>query len=117
MTTPVSPKALDAYLRMLAGDAEPNELLELRRRLPSGGMATEFHPVHQRSNLARAIERHASRTDVYVGCAPRTRAAGSKDAIRRVWTLWAECDGQDAADAVHQFVPRPSVIIGSGSGS
>jgi hypothetical protein len=42
---------------------------------------------------------------------------GTKDAIRRVWTLWAECDGQDAVRAVHAFDPKPSVIIGSGSDS
>jgi CHC2 zinc finger/RepB DNA-primase from phage plasmid len=113
----MNPAALDAYLGMLAGRADPNELLELRRRLPSDGMASEFHPIHDREQLARAVMEHAGHTDVYIGCAPRTRAAGTKDAIRHVWVLWAECDGARAVEAARSFRPAPSVIIGSGSGS
>jgi hypothetical protein len=117
MTPAASVSALEAYLGILAGRAEPDERLELRRRLPSGGMVPEFHPVRHPERLIRTVREHARRTDVYVGCALRVRASGTEDAIRRVRTLWAECDGQAAVDAVHRFAPRASVIIGSGSGS
>ena len=35
----------------------------------------------------------------------------------QVWTLWAECDGAAAADAARRFIPRPALVVGSGSGA
>jgi hypothetical protein len=67
--------------------------------------------------LAREIERRGLRTDVYVGCGPRLRRAGTKDAVDRVWVLWAECDGPEAVRAARRFSPSPSVIVSSGSGA
>jgi hypothetical protein len=115
MALTVVPYAMDAYLAMLAGRADDDELLEVRRRSRTG-MACEFFPVGERAELSRTVLQHARSTDVYVGCAPRSRRAGTKDAIRNVWTLWAECDGAGAVAAVQRFDPAPALIIGSGSG-
>ena len=56
------------------------------------------------------------RTDVYVGCAPRTRRHGGRDAIERAFVLWADCDGEHAVDALERFDPQPPVVIASGTG-
>src|SRR4051812_46233545 len=116
MSSVVVPYALDAYLGMLEGGADESEFLEVRRRTSSGAMATEFHPVHDHEGVSVSLLKHARRTDVYVGCAPRSRRAGTKDAIRQVWTLWAECDGARSVEALQRFTPAPALIIGSGSG-
>jgi hypothetical protein len=116
MGLPDTDSALDTYLRVLAGGAPAVELLEIRRRAPHHGMISEFHPIGERDAVADAVRAHARTTDVYVGCAPRVRPSGTKDAIRRVWTLSAECDGAGAVEALVRFDPAPAVIIGSGSG-
>jgi hypothetical protein len=57
------------------------------------------------------------RTDVYVGCAPRTRRHGGRDAVERAFALWADCDGEDSVAALEAFEPEPAIVIGSGTGS
>jgi hypothetical protein len=79
-------------------------------------MSCEFFAVDERDAAGAYILDHARATDVYVGCAPRTRPAGTKDAVGRVWTLWAECDGAMSVVALKQFDPAPSFVIASGSG-
>ena len=79
-------------------------------------MASEFFAVTDRRALIDAINRRARATDVYIGCAPRSRRSGTKDAVTEVWTLWAECDGASAAKAARRFMPRPAMVVGSGSG-
>ena len=56
------------------------------------------------------------RTDVYVGCAPRTRRHGGRDAVERAFVLWADCDGEHAVAALDEFNPEPSIVIASGTG-
>lgn len=56
-------------------------------------------------------------TDVYIGCVPRLRRSGTKDALGSSSVLWAECDGEAAARAALAFTPRPSVVVPSGSGA
>ena len=50
-------------------------------------------PTHLRGLATRALWL-GRRTDVYVGCAPRTRRHGGRDAIERAFVLWADCDGE-----------------------
>jgi hypothetical protein len=57
------------------------------------------------------------RADVYVGCAPRTRRHGGRDAVKHAHVLWADCDGEDAVAALADFEPAPAIVIGSGSGT
>ena len=107
---------LDAYLRAIAGRTPASNFLELRYRVGEHALASHFERAHDRDAIAAAIARRARSSDVYIGCAPRCRRAGTKDAVAEVWTLWVECDGAAAADAVRRYVPEPAIIIGSGSG-
>ena len=77
------------------------ELLELRYRLDDGQrMGQVFdRPTGVRGLATRAIAL-GRRTDVYVGCAPRTRRHGGRDAVERAFVLWADCDGEDAVAAL-----------------
>lgn len=121
MSAPSSPGDNDAvlrsYLALLGGRAPDDHFLEIRYRAGDRGFAREFHPVHDLDALVRGIQSRGSRTDVYVGCAPRCRESGTKDAIKQVWTLWAECDGEDSARRLDWFLPTPTLIIRSGSGA
>ena len=56
-------------------------------------------PARLRGLATRAIVL-GRRTDVYVGCAPRTRRHGGRDAVDRAFVLWADCDGEDAVAAL-----------------
>ena len=56
-------------------------------------------PDRLRGLATRAIAL-GRRTDVYVGCAPRTRRHGGRDAVDRAFVLWADCDGEDAVAAL-----------------
>jgi hypothetical protein len=106
------------YLAALAGDVSGDELLELRYRLADGeSMRSVFASTRRLPALARRALALGRRTDVYVGCAPRTRKAGGRDAVARGFALWVDCDGDAAAHALARFQPRPSIVIGSGSGS
>ena len=106
------------FLAVLAGSAGHGELLELRHRLDDGermGQAFE-RPTRVRRFAARAIAL-GRRTDVYVGCAPRTRRHGGRAAVERAFVLWADCDGETAVAALGCFEPAPAVVIASGTGS
>jgi RepB DNA-primase from phage plasmid len=106
------------FLAMLAGPAEARGFIELRYRLDDGQrMGQVFErPTRLRGLATRAIAL-GRRTDVYVGCAPRTRRHGGRDAVERAFVLWVDCDGEHAVAALAEFEPAPSIIIGSGSGS
>ena len=106
------------FLAALAGTPHRGELLELRYRLEDGQrMGQVFdRPDRVRGLATRAIAL-GRRTDVYVGCAPRTRRHGGRDAVDRAFVLWADCDGEDAVAALAEFEPAPAIVIASGSGS
>ena len=115
MITPPD-KALVLYLRMLAGESPPSSYFELRYRVSAGTLAAEFFPLSELLAAATAVERRSPFTDVYVGCAPRLRRAGTKNDVGDVWVLWAECDGAAAATAALHHDPKPAAVIASGSG-
>jgi hypothetical protein len=105
------------FLEVLAGDSESGELLELRYRREDGyRMGQLFESPRRLRRLASRAIRLGRRTDVYVGCAPRTRRYGGRDAVARAFVLWADCDGDDAVATLERFVPQPSIVIASGSG-
>jgi RepB DNA-primase from phage plasmid len=106
------------FLAALAGSAERGEFLELRYRLEDGQrMGQVFEcPSRVRGLATRAIAL-GRRTDVYVGCAPRTRRHGGRDAVNRAFVLWADCDGEAAVAALADFEPAPSIVIASGTAS
>jgi hypothetical protein len=111
----VTPYAMEAYLEIIAGRADASEFIEVRRRT-GDGMTKHFFSVEEPEVVGAYVLANARRNDVFVGCAPRTREAGTKDAVGRVWTLWAEFDGADAVEALKRFEPTPALIIASGSG-
>jgi hypothetical protein len=101
---------------VLAGGSPESAFLEVRYRVSGQSLAAEFFPARDTGALMQSVRRRAARTDVYVGCAPRSRRAGTKDAVDRVWVLWAECDGADAARAALSYRPGPAMVVASGSG-
>ena len=106
------------FLAALADIAHRGELIELRYRLDDGQrMGQVFERPGRLRGLATRAIALGRRTDVYVGCAPRTRRHGGRDAVDRAFVLWVDCDGQDAVAALHEFGPAPAIVIASGSGS
>src|SRR5215216_5772811 len=106
------------FLSALAGEGSSDELLELRFRLDDGQrMAQVFDPPRRLCGLATRAIALGRRTDVYVGCAPCTRRHGGREAVRRAFVLWADCDGDEAVQALERFDPQPSIVISSGTGS
>jgi hypothetical protein len=106
------------FLAALAGTPNRGELLELRYRLDDGQRMGQIfdRPGRLRGLATRAIVL-GRRTDVYVGCAPRTRRHGGRDAVERAFVLWADCDGERAVAALREFEPAPSIVVASGTGS
>jgi hypothetical protein len=119
MTTTISRhETATRFLAALAGTAGRGELLELRYRLEDGQrMGQVFDRPDRLRGLATRAIALGRRTDVYVGCAPRTRRHGGRDAVERAYVLWADCDGKDAVAALADFEPAPPVVIASGTGS
>jgi len=110
----------------------PDELIELRfiESWVSGGK--------KRSRVARAAQwlrreeflaqhrditslARQERANVYFGVCPRPKKGDSQDDhIRTVRCLWCDIDNVDAEGAFQRWnaarVPRPSIVVGSGSG-
>ncbi len=106
--------AAELYLGLLTADAPPNTLLDVRYRTQHHKFAQFFLAAHD-PRAARTITRIGSRTDIYVGCAPRTRRRGRRQDIAPTPLLWADCDTQEATTALAAFQPAPSMIVASGS--
>lgn len=117
-TTTTRHESAARFIAALGGTANHGELLELRYRLEGG---QRMGQVFDRPSRARSLATRAvmlgRRTDVYVGCAPRTRRHGGRDAVDRSFVLWVDCDGDDAVSALAAFEPAPAIVIGSGTGS
>gem|GEM_PF-6330189 len=105
---------LERYLRALFERDQRGALIEVRYRYREG-MRRAFFDVIDTSGTARTIVRLASGTDVYVGVAPRVRRAGGKQAIERVWSLWADLDHPDTGAALNNLPVVPAIVIASGT--
>ena len=117
-TTTTRHETVIRFLGALAGSADRGELLELRYRLDDGQrMGQVFDRTTRLRGLATRAIVLGRRTDVYVGCAPRTRRHGGRDAVAHAFVLWADCDGEHAVAALRDFEPAPSIVIASGTGS
>jgi hypothetical protein len=118
-TTTISRRETAArFLATLAGTSARGELLELRYRLEDGQrMGQVFDRPDRLRGLATRALALGRRTDVYVGCAPRTRRHGGRDSVERGFVLWADCDGEGAVARLAEFEPTPAIVIASGSGS
>lgn len=112
----ISPAAeLDAYLRTIAGRTPGPRLLELRFKLRHREMGRVFLAATNVSGAGRFIRRLAPQTDVYVGVALRTRAAGGRDAIDGSRLAFVEIDRPDALARLADFVHQPTMVITSGT--
>jgi len=108
---------LTTYLDLLFGAEPAGAFLEVRWRLPDRrGMGQLWRPVERKITAVDSIRSIGAKTDVYVGCAPRTRQYGGKDAVERAHVLWADCDSCESLAALERFEPAPGVVICSGSG-
>jgi hypothetical protein len=105
----------DAYLETLFADVPAAHLVEVRWRSEHHQMRSEFFPVGIRGAAAARLRELARSTDAYVGCAPRTRRAGTRDAIGPVPVLWVDCDGELASARVRAWSPPPTMVVSSGS--
>jgi hypothetical protein len=106
---------LELWLAMIAG-RDQTGYLETRWRKPQGGMGQCFIRSDRRPQTAEMVAQLGQRTDVYVGCAPRTHRHGGLGAIGDVHCVWVDLDGPDAVAAMSRFTPLPTVVIRSGSG-
>jgi hypothetical protein len=105
---------IERYLRALFGREPSGALIEVRYR-HRDGMRRNFFACTNTHAAARRILRLGLRSDVYVGVAPRRRRAGGKDAIERIWTLWADLDNADAHQHLDRLPVAPAIVIASGS--
>jgi hypothetical protein len=105
---------LAVYLRLLFARAAAGEFVEVRWRLPDG-MGQRFVPAGDLDGAAGVVCGLGDRTDVYVGVLPRTCKRGGRDAVSRGAVVWADCDGELAAQRLRQFGARPSLVVRSGS--
>jgi hypothetical protein len=108
-------RAVRAWVELIAGRARTGELLELRRRLPDGGMAKRFFPAHRPAGLTEAVVRLGQAADVYVGCALRGRRSGRREGISCGWVAWADCDSAESVRRLTDFAAPPSMVVRSGA--
>jgi hypothetical protein len=104
-------RGLVAFMATLAGP-EPAGFLELRHRRPDrAGMRQRFFDKPQAAAMAATVLSQSG--DVYVGCAPRNRRAGGKDAVEHGWVLWVDCDDGQAIAELERFEPAPAIVVRS----
>ncbi len=78
----------------------------LPARRTGSGWGSCSNPPRGCGGLATRAIALGRRTDVYVGCAPRTRRHGGRDAVARAFVLWADCDGDAAVAALRATSSR-----------
>jgi sarcosine oxidase delta subunit len=106
---------VERYLRALFARESPGAFIEVRYR-HHDDMRRHFFAHTDTFAAARTIARLGLSSDVYVGVAARrSKHAGGKDAIRRVWTLWADLDDVDAHQRLDELPVAPAILIASGS--
>lgn len=114
--TPGSPVVARLYLAMLAGSDRTGYLEGRWRKPQGGGMGQTFIRTDRLGQLAEMATAMRSRTDFYVGCAPRTHRHGGAEAVAFVYALWSDLDGPEAVAALEGFTPAPTLVIASGTG-
>jgi antirestriction protein len=109
--TSKDPSKVDRFEEMYRGEWDS-------LRYYADQLARAFHGAERLPDVAAAIARHASSTDVYIGVLPRRRQASRRDDLMRAGrVLWADCDAAESAAAVTEFMPRPAITLASGSGA
>jgi hypothetical protein len=107
---------MSAYLDMLAGAERPEALLEIRvRHHGQQTMRRWFVEVGARHRLVAQLPPIAEQADVYIGCSPRQMRSGTREAVDGGWIAWADVDGPDGEGCLFNFIPKPTLIVASGS--
>lgn len=109
---------LCGFLDVLGAAAGPDELLELRYRLDSGGgLGRYFEHVYSSPALATRALLLSRTTDTYIACAPRKRRGGTIDDVAASAVVWVDLDTPEAVQALERFSPAPAIVIASGTGT
>lgn len=112
-------KFLDAIIPSLNGDFIETRLISSR-----GNVQRHFHKTKQSLGEATTtiLATHPN-LNAYFGVCPRKREGGTKSAIRRVSSLWADLDAKDfpggkreALKRLNEFPVGATAIIDSGHG-
>jgi hypothetical protein len=108
-------RSIHTYLWATAGPARPDHFREVRFKIERG-MGQEFIPVADVDRAADFIVSKARTADVYIGVNPRTRQAGTADAVEYGCCLWADLDTPEARAALDDFPFPPSMLLSTGNG-
>ena len=110
--------ALHLQLALIAGNEPSASFVEVRTLHPDRRPGPRsFVPAREHARTIELIARLRDRHEVLVGVAPRTRQAGTADAVDRVWTLVADCDSEQSVANLRMFRPAPSIVVRSGTAS
>ena len=92
-------------------------MIELRPIRPGGGRALkqEYFPTSDHDRVAKRARALRGDADVYFGVAPRSREAGTKDAVQAAWAAWVDLDTPEAATRLEDFELQPAIVVSSGS--
>ena len=105
----------ELYLQALTQHAPAHALLDVRYRIRGPQLGRLFLAATQPKYAAQIILRLGSRTDVYVGIAPRLRRRGTRQDLTPTALLWADCDTPESIERLRAFPIEPSMIIASGT--
>jgi CHC2 zinc finger/RepB DNA-primase from phage plasmid len=112
-------RALDSYLRMLAGPlhGRAGRWLDVRWPEPSSPseMGREFLSAERLTDAGVLIEALARRIDVYIGIALHDRKAGDRTSVSRSHLAWTDIDREDAQALLDGFPHPPTMTVSSGS--
>ena len=113
---------LKVFLETLFDELSEEEDIEIRTIRKGNGKTTAKSFWYSSTDQLikdehKQKELDNSGTDIYFGVNPRLHGkGGSKGAIGRVFTLWADLDNGDIDAALCKYFPQPSAIISSGRG-
>lgn len=88
-------------------------LVEMRYVGPHG-MRQEFH-YSDSDTLPRRVREQGTRSDTFLGAAPRIRREGGKSAVAVAHCLWIDADAPEAVERLSAFKHAPTMTIASGT--
>jgi len=107
---------LTSYLKLLAGPAPGERLLEIRYRTNGRpGMGQQFVPAAAIAAASELIRPLAAHGDTYVGVLLRDRPNGSRNAVSHSHLLWSEVDATDAYRRLLNGPAAPTAVVSSGT--
>ncbi len=111
-----SDEGLLLQLAAFAGNEPKGSYLEIRSLHQSGKPGPrEFLPVCGLREIITRIKTLPN-VNVYVGAVPRVRKNGRAEDVERQWTLWADCDSENAVKRLRAFKPRPAIVAKTSPG-